>query len=65
MGNFGHRSILAVFIGAEWKGLSTASLSFRRGNTTENFRLFIVAVAALDQHKGHKGPSLTGTISLL
>ena len=34
--------------------------SFRGGNTTENFD----HLAALDQHKGYKGPPLTGTICL-
>ena len=29
------------------------------------FRLLIVPLAALDQHRGYKGPPLTGTIRLL
>ena len=30
----------------------------------QEFRPLIMAVAALDQHKGYKGPPLTGTIRL-
>ena len=65
---FEHRSIFAVFIGACLEGSRQRtfqpSLSFRRGKHHRNFRLLLVAVAALDQHKGYKGPPLTGTIRL-